>query len=196
MDEFFHLDDASAVLLSIAGPTWHVLAGTYTGNAYSLTADCSIEEDLPDPSLLLALDPVGKANDLPQDALGMATSPTQTPAPAHSSFYAPRLKQGKSLYVSVDNLRRSTRIHNRDKGFKTSLYKDRDCLGCASDPPLLSTSVVHDLGSSFCNMNPSSLTEEKLNAKPVKKGAVGRPKKPKKPEDDKAGGSKAKKSTK
>lgn len=42
--------------------------------------------------------------------------------------------------------------------------------------PLLSPSVVRDLGASFCKLNPSLLTDEKLMEKTSKKGAVAKPK--------------------
>jgi hypothetical protein len=48
---------------------------------------------------------------------------------------------------------------------------------------LLSASVVHDLGASFCKINPEALIEEKLGAKPSKKTAVSKPKS-KKPNED------------
>jgi len=67
---------------------------------------------------------------------------------------------------------------------------------------LLSASVVHDLGTSFCKISADSLTDEKLGEKPNKKGAVekAKAKKPKSggPEGnaDKAKEKKAKKADK
>ena len=58
------------------------------------------------------------------------------------------------------------------KGFKNSPCKNHNSLGCSTDPPILSATVVRDLGASFCKMDLASLTDESLNAKPIKKGAV------------------------
>lgn len=41
---------------------------------------------------------------------------------------------------------------------------------------MLSASVVRDLGSLFCKLNRTSLSDEKLEAVPTKKGPVGHPK--------------------
>ncbi|CAD6219555.1 unnamed protein product [Miscanthus lutarioriparius] len=59
-------------------------------------------------------------------------------------------------------------------------------------------SRLRDLGTSFCKLNPDTLTDEKLTSKPSKKGAVGRPqaKKPKQSREDPAEGSKKKESKK
>lgn len=88
----------------------------------------------------------------------------------------PRAKRGKSLCISEADLRRSDRLHNISKGFKSPICQNRNCLGCTSIPPLLSPSVVRDLGASFCNVNPDLLTDDKLGAKPSKKRAVSKPK--------------------
>jgi hypothetical protein len=71
-------------------------------------------------------------------------------------------------------------------------------LGYSSDPPLFSTSVVRDLGTSICKINVDSLTNEKLGSKPAKKGAIGKSKleKPKKSDDGLEDGAKVKKSKK
>lgn len=68
---------------------------------------------------------------------------------------------------------------------------------------MLSANVVHDLGASFCNIEAAKLTDEKLNAKANKKGAVGKgaaskakPTKPKPYEDGPDDGVQAKKSKK
>jgi hypothetical protein len=71
-------------------------------------------------------------------------------------------------------------------------------LGYSSDPPVLSTSIVRDLGTSFCKINVDSLTNEKLGSKPAKKGVVDKSKleKPKKSDDGPEDGARVKKSKK
>lgn len=107
--------------------------------------------------------------------------------------------KGSNRGISESELRRSPRIHDQNKGFKPSSCKNRNYLGCESKPPLISSSIVRELGTSFCKLKPSELIDEQLMAKPTKKRAVGRPRKskdvsaasPMGPEDDGQGGSAA-----
>lgn len=85
-------------------------------------------------------------------------------------------KRSKDPIISDALLRRSARLHNNSKGFKSSGCKNKSCLGCSSDPPTLSASVVRDLGASFCKLDPAGLSEEALNAKPTKTKPVSKPK--------------------
>jgi hypothetical protein len=86
--------------------------------------------------------------------------------------------KGKSP-ISEDEVRRSTRLKKQNKGFKSSC-KDRNCLGCSSTPPTISTKVIRNLGVSFCGINPEDLSEQKLSALPKKKIAVSQKKAQKK----------------
>lgn len=120
-----------------------------------------------------------QASDLPLQNLVTSaqsdSSTTQsTPPPAAKDGKAlPKRKRGKKVPISKMDLRRSDRIHNQHKGFKPSVCKDRNCLGCSPNPPLLSSSVVRDLGKTFCSIDASQLSDDILNAK-AQKGAVGR----------------------
>ena len=104
-------------------------------------------------------------------------SPSSVGAPpsAHTNT-----TKGKHLHISEDGLRRSNRIHNLNKGFKSCSEKEKKCcLDCESEPPTLSSAVVRNLGITFCNLKPDQLDKDLLMAKPSpKKRAVGRPKKP------------------
>ena len=74
------------------------------------------------------------------------------------------------------------RIQNSD-------YKDKNCLGCSSTPPIISTSIIRDLGATFCNINPYDLTDTKLHAKPSSSKPVGKKAGTKKPsQSSKKGG--------
>lgn len=107
-----------------------------------------------------------------------------TPPPSVNPLVlVPRAKRGKQPIISDATLRRSERLHNNTKGFKSPTCKNKNCLGCSSNPPTLSSSVVRDLGASFCNLDPASLTEENLNSKASKKKPVDKPK-PKKAKKD------------
>jgi hypothetical protein len=94
----------------------------------------------------------------------------QTLAPSVLVKTMPRAKRGKLLHISESELRRSQRLHGLNKGFKPSSCKNKSCLGCSSDPPSLSSSVVRELGSTFCNLDKDDLSDEALNSKPTKKG--------------------------
>lgn len=84
-------------------------------------------------------------------------------------------KRGKKPVISESEVRRSERLHSLNKGFKPSTCKNKSCLGCDTKPPLISSSVVRDLGISFCKIDANKLTDEKLNAKPASKKAVSKP---------------------
>jgi len=83
-------------------------------------------------------------------------------------------REVKKTYISEADLRRSDRIHNQSKGFKSSICKDRNCLGCSPNPPVLSPSVVRDLGTAFCDIEAAKLSNDLLSAK-NSKAAVQRP---------------------
>lgn len=163
--------------------------------------------DLPDPTHLPGsanvqdAEPVEKDPSVLPSRVSEATpNALQTPPPSAPPVTAPtpRGKRGKSLIICEATLRRSDRLHGISKGFKTPVCKERCCLGCDSNPPLLSASVVREPGTSFCNINAEHLTEEKLTSKPTKKGAIGKPKakKPKQSEEELDAGAKPKKSRK
>lgn len=61
---------------------------------------------------------------------------TMTPPPSViPSSPVQRAKCGKAPIIS-NAILRSERVHNNTKGFKTSGCKQKDCLGCSSDPLL------------------------------------------------------------
>jgi hypothetical protein len=112
-----------------------------------------------------------------------------TPPPAAPLKSVPRGKRGKDLHISDTNVRRSGRLHSKTLGFKSSPCRDKNCVGCSANPPSLSSSVVRELGSTFCQLDASSLTDDHLNAKPGKPSTVGQSKhkKTKKSEGDRDG---------
>ena len=59
----------------------------------------------------------------------------------------------------------------------TSGVNNRNCLGCETKPPLISPSIVRELGTSFCKLKSLELSDEQLMDKLAKKRAVGRPRK-------------------
>lgn len=71
------------------------------------------------------------------------------------------------------------------------------CCVVVNYPSCISSAIVRELGTSFCKMDPGSLTDVKLNAKKMTKRTVGKPKSKKgkafvgKPVSDEAGPSKS-----
>ena len=98
-----------------------------------------------------------------------------TPPPAAPSTSAPSGKRGKHLHISNANVRCGARVHSKTQGFKSPSCREKSCLGCSTNPPSLSSSVVRELGSTFCQLEPAALTDDQLNAKSVKPSTVGRP---------------------
>ena len=56
-----------------------------------------------------------------------------------------------------------------------------DCIACSVKPPNISVSVIKNLGSTFCKIDPGNITEEVLSKK--KKVSAPGGKKPRKPQD-------------
>lgn len=73
--------------------------------------------------------------------------------------------------LSDEDLRRSRRTANHNKGFKGSGCKDKNCIGCSVKPPFLSQSVIRNLGETFCKIESSKLSVAALNKKKKKTGA-------------------------
>lgn len=62
------------------------------------------------------------------------TEEHSTPPPASSVCKTPpKGKRGKRVPISKADLR-SSRLHNQHKGFKSSICKDKNCLGCTPNP--------------------------------------------------------------
>jgi hypothetical protein len=97
--------------------------------------------------------------------------------PLHQLVAVPFLKakEVKKAPICEANLRRSDRLHNQHKGFKSPVCKDKNCIGCTPNPPILSPSVVRDLGTTFCSIDPAKLTDANLNVK-SQKGVIDKPK--------------------
>jgi hypothetical protein len=97
------------------------------------------------------------------------------PPPSAISSTPPKCKRGKKAPICEVNLRRSDTLHNQHKGFKSPICKDKNCIGCNPNPPVLSPSVVRDLGTTFCNLDPVKLIDATLNVK-SQKGVIDKPK--------------------
>jgi hypothetical protein len=83
-----------------------------------------------------------------------------------------KTRKGKRPILSKIDVRRSLRIKKMHKGFKVSSCKDKSCLGCSATPPMVSPSIIKDLGA--CNIKSEELTDEKLHEKPANAKPVGK----------------------
>jgi hypothetical protein len=90
-----------------------------------------------------------------------------------------RKTKGKKGAILVESqVRRSSRVKKNKNGFKEAECKDKNCPGCNSKPPTLSTRSIRKLSSSLCDVDAALVSDEAL--KKVKKaGAVSKSKKPK-----------------
>lgn len=85
----------------------------------------------------------------------------------------------------------------QNHGFKGKGCTDKRCFACDSDPPIISPSIIKNLGATFCNIDPEKLSDQAL----IKKKKVSAPggmkpvlkKKPKDDDNDKAPKKKTKK---
>ncbi|KAJ1267985.1 hypothetical protein BS78_07G101500 [Paspalum vaginatum] len=76
------------------------------------------------------------------------------------------------LLVESD-VRRSERLKEKKKGYKSSQCKSKGWLACEVNPPILDESITRNLGHGFCQLSSDNLSDQKLNAK-KKATPVGR----------------------
>lgn len=66
-------------------------------------------------------------------------------------------------------VRRSLRIKSNKKDFRDLVCKDKNYLGCNTNPPTLSSKMIKKLGSSLCDLDAPLVTDEALNNNNKKK---------------------------
>ncbi|CAL4984567.1 unnamed protein product [Urochloa decumbens] len=86
-----------------------------------------------------------------------------------SNMKTPRKKRARATptlrLVEDDTVRRSERVKNRNKGFKSSACADKNCLACSVKPPTFSPSLIKNLGVTFCNMPSQEVSAATLQSK-------------------------------
>lgn len=197
----------------LTSPAWATLSNSFNGNSYSfglpnsppsvIISEFSCSKP-PLPHCLELDDEDSNAENNPGEkttkeenvlagkqpvSTSLNLQELMTPPPSSTVATPPiSRKRGKQPIIFEASLRRSERLHKNSKGFKNQICKTKNCLGCSSDPPTLSSSVVRDLGATFYNLDPSSLTDEKLNSKDPKKMPISKPKSKKTKKDNDAKG--------
>jgi hypothetical protein len=83
---------------------------------------------------------------------------------------------GPSPIIVESELRRSKRLKESRVGFRQGACPKRNCLMCQHNfdaPPPLSSKVLRNLGSRFCNLSEDDLSEQRLKQKKSAVGPVG-----------------------
>ncbi|OEL23309.1 hypothetical protein BAE44_0015672, partial [Dichanthelium oligosanthes] len=117
----------------------------------------------------------------------LKSSPTVSPSrgPWSKALLA---QDGKLKITEKDaELRRSSRMKKINRCFKNASCLDKSYIGCSIEPPIISPSVIKNLGTTFCKIDLSKLTDETLPRKKKVTAPVGRKlkKHPKKDDNDK-----------
>lgn len=89
--------------------------------------------------------------------------------------------------IVESELRRSKRSKESRAGFRHGACPKRNCLMCQHNfdgPPLLSSKVMRNLGSRFCNLSDEDLSERRLKKKKLIVGAVGQQRTDRKDSDE------------
>ncbi|RLN35441.1 hypothetical protein C2845_PM03G28490 [Panicum miliaceum] len=106
----------------------------------------------------------------------------QVQVPGLRSSFA---QAGKLKVSEEDPDLRSARRKEKTRGFKNPSCADKGCISCKPEPPVLSSTVIRNLGESFYKVDPTKLTDKVL-LKKKKPSAPGSKKAlPKKKADDK-----------
>jgi hypothetical protein len=80
------------------------------------------------------------------------------------------LKRKKAKAPIVDTeVRRSERLKEINKGFKSSSYPSKNCFCCKIVPPTLSSKVIRSPGKDLCSIPLDDLSNEVLKKKPLEK---------------------------
>lgn len=96
-------------------------------------------------------------------------------------------KKGKvTLSPLVESqVRRSSRVKGKTKGYKSESCKDKNCIACSAHPPTISSKVIRNLGENFCKIPVQELDDAALCRKNRKKEPVGAGKTSRKSKKDK-----------
>ena len=93
------------------------------------------------------------------------------------SFLTPNTRKRASkrgTIVVETQVRRSTRLKDANKGFKSNGYTDKKCLAYASDPPIIKNKVIKKLAFDFCNLDEAEISDDLLQSKRKKTHPIAR----------------------
>ncbi|TVU40687.1 hypothetical protein EJB05_14157, partial [Eragrostis curvula] len=107
-----------------------------------------------------------------------------------SKAHAKKRKCNQPTPVVESEVRRSDRVKDRNKGYRSSACAHRDCFACSAEPPTLSKKVIKNLGVTLCKIPHQAMSDEALAKTAAQKKPIG-PEKSKDDADDKANPSKS-----
>ncbi|CAO2168713.1 unnamed protein product [Urochloa humidicola] len=121
-----------------------------------------------EPSSPIPTKDKGKEPDLPSPCTppgerGVHISPSI--GPCSKALLAQAILNKNKQAVVDSNIRRSDRKKQQQKGFKHNTCLDKNCLGCNSRPPIISPSLIKNLGILFCKIDASKLNIDGLSKK-------------------------------
>ncbi|TVU49083.1 hypothetical protein EJB05_00374, partial [Eragrostis curvula] len=82
-------------------------------------------------------------------------------------------KRTRTTVLVTTDVRRSERIKAMSKGFKKGSCRDINCVACTCDAPVLTDSIIKDLGTTFCKIVPEKITTEALQKKKLVRKPIG-----------------------
>ncbi|TVU17769.1 hypothetical protein EJB05_33825, partial [Eragrostis curvula] len=85
-----------------------------------------------------------------------------------------RKKTTCKVAIVETDVRRSDRLKKKNEGFKANSCSHWNCVACTNEPPVLSPSLIKDLGTSFAQVAPEEVNEQALQKKRKSKTAIGK----------------------
>ncbi|KAJ1278819.1 hypothetical protein BS78_04G108100 [Paspalum vaginatum] len=99
------------------------------------------------------------------------TDQSLSPSSLDSNASTPlgKIDKEKDLIIGA-NMKRNSRLREHAKGFKKATCSKKNCHMCESSPPSIPASLIRNLGSQFCKIDPQLLSDANLRA--TKKSSV------------------------
>lgn len=102
----------------------------------------------------------------PKQSSSVTLSPLEEEEPIDKAAKTARKRITRKGSPMVETeVRRSPRLKEVRKGFKSNVCFNKRCLSCAPDPPTLSVQVIKKLAVDFCKVDEALVSEENLSAK-------------------------------
>ena len=143
----------------VQSKAWDLFNCKYGSILFSIPNDCPTNPQIfcQKSSAPLTQDKKGKAvlEDLTPPPTPLS-SKIETPGECSS---VPKKKKVKQAEILVDSaVLRSLRVKKANRGFKASPCAGKNCLSCDSEPPVLSPTLIKNLGVEFCKIEEKKLS--------------------------------------
>jgi hypothetical protein len=90
-----------------------------------------------------------------------------------NSFEKSKSETIRGTPVIETETRRSSRIRDRNFGFKHNTCLTKNCLACSASPPSFTTKMIKEVGEQYCKISSNKLTDTTLVGKRKGKTVVG-----------------------